>query len=94
MDIFLLRQKFNREYRETKSRNLQIIYMYVSKHSGVLSYRHRSHIDKNNLSLALLYSLNELKQRISGLMMIMYGGRFGKKTVHQVANLNFFVDHL
>ena len=94
MDIFLLRQKFNREYRETKSRNLQIIYMYVSKHSGVLSYRYRSHIDKNNLSLALLYSLNELKQRISGLMMIMYGGRFGKKTVHQVANLNFFVDHL
>jgi len=79
VDIFHLRQKFNREYRETKSRNLQIIYMYVSKHSGVLSYRHRSHIDKNNLSLALLFSLNELKQRMSGMMMIMYGGRFGQK---------------
>ena len=77
--ISSIRQKFNRKYRGTKSRNLLIIYMYISKHSGVLWYRHRSHIDKNNLSLALLFSLNELKQRISGLMMIMYGGRFGKK---------------
>ena len=55
--------------------------MYISKHSGVLSYRHRSHIDKNNLSLALLFSLNELKQRMSGMIMIMYGGIWAK-TMH------------